>query len=105
MTESEIANLDRDSILVFLKQHQPELKAMGVQTIGLFGSYARGEQSDTSDVDFLFTMEDMTWVRWMDLWNWLEDNLGLQVDLVPEKDLREELKPQVMAEITYAALS
>jgi uncharacterized protein len=44
---------DADSILAFLESHRDELRAMGVQKIGLFGSYARGEQKADSDMDFL----------------------------------------------------
>jgi len=90
-----------DSILDFLQTHADDLKAMGVIKIGLFGSYVRGEETPTSDVDFLFTMQDFTWQGWMDVWNWLEDQLGLSIDLVPEKNLREELRPTVMQEVRY----
>lgn len=90
-----------NSILQFLKDHREQLKAMGVQSIGLFGSYARDEQSEDSDVDMLFSMTPFTWAGWMDVWNFLEDNLGMSVDLVPEKDLREEIRPQILTEVRY----
>lgn len=90
-----------DAILRFLEEHREPLRAMGVTKIGLFGSYARDEQSEYSDVDLLFSMNAFTWAGWMDVWNFLEDNLGLTIDLVPEKDLREEIRGQVMAEARY----
>jgi uncharacterized protein len=90
-----------DSILDFLRNHSDDLKAMGVIKIGLFGSYVRGEQSPSSDADFLFMMQDFNWQGWMDVWNFLEDNLGLSIDLVPEQNLREELRPTVMHEVRY----
>jgi len=91
-----------DGILDFLNQHRDELRTMGVTKIGLFGSYVRGEQRPDSDIDLLFTIEDFTWRRWMNVWNFLEDNLHCKVDLVPEKDLRPELHRYVFPEVRYA---
>lgn len=43
----------KENILSTLNSHKPELVKLGVQTIGLFGSYARDELSDKSDIDLL----------------------------------------------------
>ncbi len=102
MTDQLQVQWTADSILDFLYQHRDELRAMGVVKIGLFGSYVRGEQTPESDMDFLLTMENFTWRRWMNVWNFLEDNLGNQVDLVPEEDLRPELHRCVFSEVRYA---
>jgi len=93
-----------DAILQFLHQHRVELRAMGVVKIGLFGSYVRGEQAPKSDIDLLLTMENFTWRRWNDVWNYIEDKLGVEVDLVPEKDLRPELWRYVSSEVRYAQI-
>jgi len=93
-----------DTILQFLHQHRSELRAMGVVKIGLFGSYVRGEQRPNSDIDLLLTMENFTWRRWNNVWNFIEDNLGVEVDLVPEKDLRPELWRYVFPEVRYAQI-
>jgi hypothetical protein len=93
--------LEAQHILAFLQSQREILRAMGVQRLGLFGSYARNAQSATSDVDLLLVMEPFTWESWMDVWNYLEDSLGLPVDLIPEKDLRDELRPQVLREALY----
>ncbi|MBA3874731.1 MAG: nucleotidyltransferase family protein [Anaerolineae bacterium] len=90
-----------ESILDFLRQNRDTLRNMGVKKIGLFGSYVRGEQHSNSDIDLLFSMENMTFVRWMDVWNFLEDHFGSPVDLVPEQDLRIELRPLVLPEVRY----
>ncbi|NWG17554.1 MAG: nucleotidyltransferase domain-containing protein [Chloroflexi bacterium] len=91
-----------ESMLAFLSDYADELPAMGIRRIGLFGSYVRGEQQPDSDMDFLFTMDDFTWRRWMEAWNFLEDHPGVKVDLVPEKDLRPELRSHVLPEVRYA---
>lgn len=93
-----------DTILAFLTVNRETLKAMGVTKIGLFGSYVRGEQKPDSDIDFLFTMDDFTWQNWAKLWNFLEDSLQREVDVVPEKDLRPELRPYVLPEVRYAEI-
>ena len=90
-----------DSILNFLHQNRGLLHKMGVQQIGLFGSYVRGKQHPNSDIDLLFTMESMNFTRWMNLWNFLEDQFGVDVDLVPEQDLRVELRDSVLPEVRY----
>jgi predicted nucleotidyltransferase len=46
-------------------------------------------------------MDEMTFKRWMKVWNYLEDNLSVKVDLVPEKDLRVELRRYVLPEVRY----
>lgn len=102
MTEAVQIQWDAESILDFLRQHREELRAMGVSKIGLFGSYVRGEQKPDSDIDLLFTLQGFSWRRWMNVWNYLEDHLGMKVDLVPEEDLRPELRRYVYPEVRYA---
>lgn len=90
-----------ESILAFLRENRTFLRGQGVTAIGVFGSYARGDQSPDSDIDFLFRMDDMTFTRWMNVWNFLEDHLDREVDLVPEKDLRPELRSRVLREVQF----
>ncbi len=44
-------------ILAVLREHEPELKALGVRRCGLFGSFVRGEQTGDSDIDVLVEFE------------------------------------------------
>ena len=61
----------------------PVARKFGVKKLALFGSYARGEQKDVSDIDFIIEKGDIR-----DLFvfcgfvNALEDNLGLRVDVL-----------------------
>jgi predicted nucleotidyltransferase len=105
MTEQVQQQWTTEAILQFLHQHRAKLRAMGVVKIGVFGSYARGEQHSNSDIDLLLIMENFTWRRWNDVWNYIEDRLGVPVDLVPEKDLRPELRQSVFSEVRYAQIS
>jgi predicted nucleotidyltransferase len=86
---------EADPILAILAEHRETLRALGVRRLGLFGSYAKGTTHPASDVDLLFRMDGLTWVKWMQLWDWLEGILGLPIDLVPEDALRPELQGQL----------
>ncbi len=53
--------------------HREEIKASGVSRLGLFGSAARGEAGEDSDLDFLVELENKTFDAYMDLKEFLED--------------------------------
>ncbi len=88
-----------DTILSHLAHSQAALKSFGVVRLGLFGSYVRGEQQKQSNLDFLVKINPMTYAAWMDVWNFLEDTFGLEVDLVPEESLRPEFRTHVLREV------
>ena len=68
--------------------------------IGIFGSVARGENTENSDIDILYQLENavgmFTIVRIKDD---LEEKLNRKVDLVSEKYLHPELKPHIMNDL------
>ena len=67
---------------------------------GVFGSYAKGEASEASDIDILVRCAaGSTILDLAGLGSFLEDNLKRGVDLVSEESLRGELKPYVLADI------
>lgn len=82
-----------------------KIRGYGVRRIGLFGSYIRGEQTETSDVDILVEFEDdeKTFDNYMDLKFFLEDLFGLKVDLVMEGTIKPDLLPYILGSVKYAA--
>ena len=92
-----------ESLEETLRRHKPELeRRFGVTRIGVFGSYARQEEDDDSDVDILVELsEPLGWV-FVDLQDYLEAVLGRRVDLVTTKALRDELSATVMEEVVFA---
>nr|WP_281085470.1 nucleotidyltransferase family protein [Methanosarcina acetivorans] len=76
----------------------------GVKRIGIFGSFARGEEKEDSDLDVLVVFEEgqKTFDNYMDLKFYLEDLFGREVDLVTEKALRPQLEDIIMKEVVYA---
>lgn len=93
----------REAILDILAAQAGALRQYGVTSLGLFGSYARNQQTAASDVDLLVTFESLTFRAFMDTKLLLEAGLGLPVDLVLADDLRPRLRHQILNEVIYAA--
>ena len=86
-----------------LAQHQAELKSLSVRTIGLFGSYSRGEATANSDIDILVTFNHPSFNKYANLNNFLEDVFGREVDLVLEDSIKPALRPCILKDAIYAA--
>jgi predicted nucleotidyltransferase len=94
----------KKEILTLLKKQLPYLKEnFKVKSIGLFGSYAREEQTETSDIDMLVEFEaPVGFIKFIELENYLSDKLGAKVDLVTPDALKPLIKPHIIAEAVYA---
>jgi predicted nucleotidyltransferase len=91
--------MHRDEILTILRQHRAEIQGFGVKSLAIFGSVARDEATSDSDVDLLVEFEKkVTFDRYMDLKFYLEDCLGIKVDLVTQKMLRPQIRKTVEKE-------
>lgn len=76
-----------------------------VKTIGFFGSYARGEQNQSSDVDVLVEFVEGNSVDLFDfieLEDFLTKQIGIKVDLATKKALKPLIKDQILKETVYA---
>ena len=72
-----------EEICGILRAHQSELKKQyHVEEIALFGSYARGEQTDDSDLDILVTLSAPLGWEFVDLHDYLAELLETKVDLL-----------------------
>lgn len=92
-------------VLTLLREHEPELKSrFGVATIGIFGSFIRGEEREDSDVDLLvsFRRGKETFDNYMDCKFYLEDLFGRKVDLIMKGAIKKRLKPYILKEVVYA---
>ncbi len=86
-----------------LKEHENEIKKrFNVKRIGIFGSYARGEEKETSDVDVLVEFAEPSFDNFMDLVFFLEDLFGKEVDLVTTGGLSPYIAPFVEEEVVWA---
>jgi predicted nucleotidyltransferase len=73
-----------------------------VVRIGVFGSFARGDETPESDVDIIVQLADPTFDHYMDLKFRLEEVLQRPVDLVMADTLKARLKPIIEREVVYA---
>jgi predicted nucleotidyltransferase len=82
---------------------KPDLKErFKVKTIGLFGSYVKGEQKDTSDLDVLVDFyEPISLFRFIELEDFLTQQLGVKVDLVMRDALKPRIKDNILSEAIY----
>lgn len=90
-----------DTILTTIRNFENEIrKEYKAELIGVFGSYVRGEQKGGSDVDILVRfLENATLFDLVDLGDFLEEKLGVKVDIVSERAVRKELKEQILGEV------
>ena len=95
-----------EDIKTKLEQLKPVLKERyQVETIGFFGSYARGEQNKKSDVDVLVEFSQPNTIDLFDfieLEEFLSKQLGIKVDLVTKSALKPMIKDQILKETIYA---
>lgn len=85
-----------DEIRTILAQKKDNIyRDYGVRILGIFGSYSRGNQSITSDVDLLIEIDKPIGLKFYELWEYLENLLECRVDLVRANLVREELKDSI----------
>ena len=102
MTQAS-SSLSKQEIESILREHLPDLeRRYHVKSLGIFGSYVRGEQHENSDVDLLVEFDDphLTLLEFVDLQNHLSDLLGISVDLVEKGTLKPALGERILQEVT-----
>ena len=95
--------LTRETILETLRGERTMLARLGVREIALFGSFARGEATDASDVDVLVELSDSRFDTYMDVKFHLEEILGRSVDLVVLDAVKPRLRKYILDEAIRAA--
>lgn len=93
--------LTRESILKFLKTHKQEFKEKyAVEKIGLFGSYAKNEANENSDIDIIVKMPS-SFDIYYDFKEYLEATFEKKVDLGLEKSIRSFVANEIKKDIIY----
>ena len=93
-----------EEIKNILKANKEEIrKKYGVVILGIFGSYARKEQKETSDIDILVNIEKPIGLKFFELWNELEEILGCKIDLVTIRAVKQKpmLWESIKEDIVY----
>lgn len=92
----------RDEVLRLLEKNRVAILRFGARTLGLFGSCARGEVTEASDLDFVVEFERKSFDGYMDLKIFLEDLFGCSVDLVLTDAIKPRLRSIILGEAVHA---
>ncbi len=86
-----------------LTELKPKLhERFGVSEIGLFGSWVRGEEKETSDIDVLVDFDkEISLFDILELQWFLEETFGRKVDVAPRDSLRKYIGQYILAEVEY----
>ncbi|PIS37327.1 MAG: nucleotidyltransferase [Nitrospirae bacterium CG08_land_8_20_14_0_20_52_24] len=89
-----------EKIRTMIRMNQDVLaQRYGVRVVGLFGSYVRGEQRRRSDIDLLVDiLRPVSLLELVGAELYLSEVLGVKVDLIPKRDVREELRETIFRE-------
>jgi predicted nucleotidyltransferase len=85
-----------------LRKHKKYLfSSYPIKTLAIFGSYARKEQNENSDLDIIVEFNDKIGVRFIDLAEELEKLVGFKVDLVSRNGIKEKYFKRIQQDLTY----
>jgi len=90
-----------DWIIMMLRENKSVLEEKyKVKTLGVFGSYVRGEQKEDSDLDILVEFQEPVGLfKFMELEEFLGKNTGIKVDLVSKKALKPRIGKYILKEV------
>jgi len=92
-------SMDRDQAIARLKEHEAELKQLGVRHLYLFGSTARGDAGEDSDVDLFFDHErgKLGLFQLMDVKERAVEILGRKTDIMTRDSIHKVLRARIEA--------
>ena len=90
------------NILQILRQHKPELqRKYPISRLGVFGSYARGEATEKSDIDIAVEINGPMGLSFVDMADEIEKLFGIKTDVVPKRSIKAKYLPYVEKDIVY----
>ena len=97
----------KEDLLSLIRAHREQIEAFGVSRLGIFGSFARGQPREESDVDVLvdFVPGHKTFDAFIHLAFFLEDLFGRPVELITPESLSPYIGPHILSETEYVNLS
>lgn len=89
-------------ILQKLRQHKPELqRKYPITSLGVFGSYARGEATEKSDIDIAVEINGPMGLSFIAMADEIEALFGIKTDVVPSRSIKPEYLSLVEKDIVY----
>ncbi len=97
---------NKSQLFALIANHKSELQKLGLKRVGVFGSFARGEQTDQSDVDILveFDPRHKTLDNFMATALFFEQTFGRKVEIVTPEGLSPHFAPYILREVEYASI-
>ena len=94
--------MNKEEILKLLRAHKGDLqKKFPISALALFGSYARGEATEESDIDLLVEFNGPIGIEFIDLLIDIENILRKKVDLVSRRALKPHYRPYIEKDMIY----
>jgi predicted nucleotidyltransferase len=91
-----------EEIVQILRRHKPELqKKYPISQLGVFGSYARGDAAEGSDIDIAVEIVGPMGLSFIAMANEIEDLFRIKVDVVPKRSIKPDYLPYVEKDIVY----
>jgi predicted nucleotidyltransferase len=91
-----------EAIMEKLRAFKPELqRKYPISRLGVFGSYARGEANEDSDIDVAVELNGPMGLSFVAMANEIEDLFGIKVDVVPKRSIKPMYLPSVEKDILY----
>jgi len=99
--------LTKKEIVDLIQQSTTRLESLGIQAIGLFGSFARGEETEQSDIDILvqFVAAKKNFDNFIETCFFLDELFQRKVELVTTDSLSPYIKPYIIKEVEYVPLA
>jgi predicted nucleotidyltransferase len=90
------------NILQILRQHQPELqRKYPIGRLGVFGSYARGDANEKSDIDIAVEINGPMGLNFIAMADEIEALFGIKTDVVPKRSIKREYLPYIEKDMIY----
>ena len=97
--------MNKNDIVNYLQQQQPYFyNTFGIQFIGLFGSFSRGDETKESDIDILYKIDKdkkLSIFKYLKIASQLEDFFHKKIDLVRVDTLKPTVKKYVEKDLIY----
>lgn len=91
-----------NAIMEILRKHKPELqKKYPISGLGVFGSYARGEATENSDIDIAVDITGPMGLNFVAMAEEIEGLFGTKTDVVPKRSIKPDYLPYVEKDIIY----
>ncbi|WP_162340056.1 nucleotidyltransferase family protein [Cyclobacterium salsum] len=85
-----------------LVEHKDQLfSSYPIESLAIFGSFARNEQNDDSDLDIIVEFNDKIGIRFIDLADELENLIGFKVDLISRKGIKDKYYKSIASDLIY----